>query len=208
MLKLDEVTDAYRIVHSEADGLSGLVIDRFGSNVVIEFFSAGMFRLRSTIMDVLSEPLSRTCRFYWFAEEHVGKQESFDCRPPEPPPPGVITEHGAASSAWHRAASTRRASSSTSATIAGRWAASAAGKRVLDLCCNSGGFAVYAKALGGANEVVGLDLDEQAIDLAKQNAEPEQGARSASSRPICSPGCAMRFPTASASTWSYSIRPS
>ena len=33
-------------------------------------------------------------RFYWFAEEHVGKQESFDCRPPEPPPPVTITEHG------------------------------------------------------------------------------------------------------------------
>ena len=34
------------------------------------------------------------CRFYWFAEEHVGKQESFDCRSPEPPPPVTITEHG------------------------------------------------------------------------------------------------------------------
>ncbi len=33
-------------------------------------------------------------QFYWFAEEHVQKQESFDCRPPEPPPPATITEHG------------------------------------------------------------------------------------------------------------------
>jgi 23S rRNA (cytosine1962-C5)-methyltransferase len=41
---------------------------------------------------------------------------------------------------------------------------------VLDLCCNSGGFSVYAKALGGAAEVVGVDLDEQAIELAKGNA--------------------------------------
>ncbi len=45
------------------------------------------------------------------------------------------------------------------------------GKRVLDICCNTGGFAVYAKALGGAAEVVGLDLDEQALDMAKQNAK-------------------------------------
>ena len=42
---------------------------------------------------------------------------------------------------------------------------------MLDLCCNTGGFAVYAKALGGAAEVIGLDLDEQALDLAKQNAK-------------------------------------
>ena len=45
------------------------------------------------------------------------------------------------------------------------------GKRVLDICCNTGGFGVYAKAKGGAAEVVGLDLDEQAIDMAKQNAK-------------------------------------
>jgi 23S rRNA (cytosine1962-C5)-methyltransferase len=49
-----------------------------------------------------------------------------------------------------------------------------AGKRVLDLCCNSGGFAVYAKALGKAEEVVGVDLDETALALARQNAALNQ----------------------------------
>src|SRR5438067_230630 len=48
------------------------------------------------------------------------------------------------------------------------------GKRVLDLCCNTGGFAVYAKALGQAEDVVGVDLDEQVIALAKQNANLNQ----------------------------------
>jgi 23S rRNA (cytosine1962-C5)-methyltransferase len=45
---------------------------------------------------------------------------------------------------------------------------------VLDLCCNTGGFAVYAKALGQAQEVVGVDLDEEALDLARQNASLNQ----------------------------------
>jgi 23S rRNA (cytosine1962-C5)-methyltransferase len=45
-----------------------------------------------------------------------------------------------------------------------------AGRKVLDLCCNTGGFAVYAKVLGGADEVTGVDLDEQALALARQNA--------------------------------------
>jgi 23S rRNA (cytosine1962-C5)-methyltransferase len=49
-----------------------------------------------------------------------------------------------------------------------------AGRRVLDLCCNTGGFAVYAKTLGRAAEVVGVDLDEQALALAKQNANLNQ----------------------------------
>src|SRR2546423_174160 len=33
-------------------------------------------------------------RFYWFAEDQVQKQESFDCRSPEAPPAEVITENG------------------------------------------------------------------------------------------------------------------
>jgi 23S rRNA (cytosine1962-C5)-methyltransferase len=169
VLKLDADTDAYRLVHSEADGLSGLVVDRFADTVVIEFFSAGMFKQRDVVRGALADHFPG-CRFYWFAEEHVGKQESFDCRPPEPPPPGVITEHGlkfrVAPGSKHKTGffvdqrDNRR-------TLAGF----CADKRVLDLCCNTGGFSVYAKALGGASEVVGVDLDETAIDLAKQNAK-------------------------------------
>src|SRR5436190_795227 len=53
-LGLDAVTDAYRLVHSEGDGLSGLVVDRFGSTLVLEFFSAGMYRFRTAIQNALS----------------------------------------------------------------------------------------------------------------------------------------------------------
>jgi 23S rRNA (cytosine1962-C5)-methyltransferase len=169
VLKLDEATNAYRLVHSEADGLSGLVVDRFGAIIVIEFFSAGMFRFRDAIRGVFSR-LFPDSRFYWFAEEHVGKQESFDCRPPEPPPPDLITEHGVkfrvAPGSKHKTGFflDQRENRKTLASLCG-------GKRVLDLCCNTGGFAVYAKALGGAADVVGVDLDESAIELAKQNAK-------------------------------------
>jgi len=169
ILKLDEITDAYRLVHSEADGLSGLVIDRFGDTLVVEFFAAGMYRQRAAIMDVLKEHYS-SARFYYFAEEHVGKQESFDCRPPEPPPPNAILEHGlkfrVAPGSKHKTGFflDQRDNRLTLSEFC-------RGKRVLDICCNSGGFGVYAKARGGASEVVGLDLDEEAIELAKQNAK-------------------------------------
>jgi 23S rRNA (cytosine1962-C5)-methyltransferase len=171
-LGLDAVTDAYRLVHSEGDGLSGLVIDRFGPILVLEFFAAGMYRFRSALQDILAGHYP-DARFYWFAEEHVQKQESFDCRPPEPPAPELITEHGlrfrVAPGSKHKTGffldqrDNRR-------TLAGF----CAGRRVLDLCCNTGGFAVYAKVLGGAEEVIGIDLDEQAIALARQNANLNQ----------------------------------
>jgi 23S rRNA (cytosine1962-C5)-methyltransferase len=172
LLKLDAVTNAYRLIHSEADGLSGLVVDRFGDTLVIEYFAAGMHRFRDVIQAELRRHFPEA-RFYWFAEEHVGKQESFDCRAPEPPPPAVITENGlrfrVAPGSKHKTGFfvDQRDNRKTLASFC-------EGKRVLDLCCNSGGFAVYAKALGGAAEATGVDLDEQAIALAKQNANLNQ----------------------------------
>lgn len=172
ILQLDRVTDAYRLVFSEGDGLSGLVVDRFGPTLVLEFFSAGMYRFRQTIQDVLAGQFPES-RFYWFAEEHVQKQESFDCRAPDPPPPGTITEHGlrfrVAPGSKHKTGFflDQRENRRQLADLC-------QGKKVLDLCCNSGGFAVYAKALGQAEEVIGVDLDEGVIALAKQNANLNQ----------------------------------
>jgi 23S rRNA (cytosine1962-C5)-methyltransferase len=166
-LGLDRMTDAYRLVHSEGDGLSGLVVDRFGPTLVLEFFAAGMYRFRPAIQAALAEHYPG-CRFYWFAEEHVQKQESFDCRAPEAPPPEVVTENGVrfrvAPGSKHKTGFFLDQRDNRQAL-----ASFCAGKRVLDLCCNTGGFAVYAKARG-AEEVTGVDLDEQALALARQNA--------------------------------------
>jgi 23S rRNA (cytosine1962-C5)-methyltransferase len=171
-LGLESVTDAYRVVHAEGDGLSGLVVDRFSTTLVLEFFAAGMYRFRTALQDALAT-LFPTSQFYWFAEEHVQKQEAFDCRPPEPPPPAIITEHGlrfrVAPGSKHKTGFFLDQRDNRKAL-----AALCSGRRVLDLCCNTGGFAVYAKALGAAAEVVGVDLDEQALALAKQNAHQNQ----------------------------------
>jgi 23S rRNA (cytosine1962-C5)-methyltransferase len=167
-LKLEAVSDAYRVVHSEGDDLSGLVVDRFGPLLVLEFFAAGMYRWRAALQAALAEHYPGA-RFYWFAEEHVQKQESFDCRAPEPPGPEVIGEHGLR---FRVAPGSKHKTGFFLDQRDNRLLLSSfcAGRRVLDLCCNSGGFAVYAKARGGADEVVGVDLDESALALARQNA--------------------------------------
>jgi 23S rRNA (cytosine1962-C5)-methyltransferase len=167
-LRLDKEADAYRVVNSEGDGLSGLVVDRFGGVLVLEFFSAGMFRFREAIRAALEGHFPGS-RYYWFAEEHVQKQESFDCRPPDPPGPEVIQENGVR---FRMVAGSRHKTGFFLDQRDNRrtLASFCAGKRVLDICCNTGGFAVYAKALGGADEVVGIDLDEEALAVARQNA--------------------------------------
>jgi 23S rRNA (cytosine1962-C5)-methyltransferase len=172
LLGLDAVTDAYRLVHSEGDGLSGLVVDRFGEILVLEFFAAGMYRFRTALQEALAVHFPGQ-RFYWFAEEHVQKQEAFDCRPPEPPPPAIIHEHGlrfrVAPGSKHKTGFFLDQRDNRKAL-----AGFCAGRRVLDLCCNTGGFAVHAKALGGADEVVAVDLDEQALEQARHNANLNQ----------------------------------
>lgn len=171
-LRLDEVTDAYRLVHSEGDQLSGLVVDRFGELIVIEYFAAGPWRFRDTIQELLRTQFPGA-QLYWFAEQHVQKQESFDCQPPEPPPAVIITEHGVRfrvqAGAKHKTGFFADQRDNRLAL-----AALCKGKRVLDLCCNSGGFGIYAKVKGEAEDVTGLDVDEEAIELARQNANLNQ----------------------------------
>jgi 23S rRNA (cytosine1962-C5)-methyltransferase len=168
VLGLDDFTDAYRLVHSEGDGLSGLVVDRFADTLVIEYFSAGMFRQRDLIRRCLLAHYP-DAKLYWFAEEHVQKQESFDCAIPPPPEPTVIQEHGVR---FHAAPGTKHKTGFFADQRDNRKTLSGFcdGRRVLDLCCNSGGFAICAKAIGGAGEVVGIDLDEDILAVAERNA--------------------------------------
>ena len=168
VLRLDETTDAWRVIHSEGDGISGLVVDRYGDLIVVEFFSAGAFRHREWIYAALREAFPG-CRFYSFAEEHVQKQESFDFRSPDAPPPSVISENGlkfrASPGSGHKTGFF--ADQRDNREYLSRFTQ---GARVLDICCNSGGFAIYAKARGGAAEVIGIDLDEEILEIAGKNA--------------------------------------
>ncbi|MGA9423236.1 MAG: class I SAM-dependent rRNA methyltransferase [Rhodanobacteraceae bacterium] len=168
VLKLDAVTDAYRLIHSEGDDLSGLVVDRFSDTLVIEYFSAGMFRQREVIRRCLLEQFPDS-RIYAYAEDHVQKQESFDCSAPPAPKPTVIHEHGVK---FHAAPGSKHKTGFFADQRDNRksLAEFCAGRRVLDLCCNSGGFAISAKTIGGADAVVGVDLDEDVLALAEGNA--------------------------------------
>lgn len=168
VLKLDEVSNAWRVVHSEGDGLSGLVVDRYGDLLVVEFFSAGMFRHREWIYEALTEQFPG-CRFHSFADEHVQKQESFDYRGSVPADPSIITEYGVRFRA--DPAGAHKTGFFADQRENREWLSrQVTGKRVLDLCCNTGGFGVYA-AVRGASEVVGIDIDEDVIEIAKGNAK-------------------------------------
>ncbi len=51
-------TEAYRLVHSEADRLPGLIVDRYGDFLSVQMLSQGMDRAGSVILDCLQELLA------------------------------------------------------------------------------------------------------------------------------------------------------
>jgi 23S rRNA (cytosine1962-C5)-methyltransferase len=158
-LKID--SEAYRVCHSEGDGLSGLIVDRYAGLHSVELFSLGMYRQL--------EVLRKFFPTLWVsADERTQKLEGFKLAPEKPPDSVVVQENGVHYrvdfARGHKTGffcdqrENRRA-----------LAEMAAGKSVLDLCCYTGGFAIAA-ARGGAARVTGVDLDEEALEIARQNA--------------------------------------
>jgi 23S rRNA (cytosine1962-C5)-methyltransferase len=168
LLELDRESDAWRVVHSEGDGLSGLIVDRYDDILVIEYFAAGMWRFREIIHQALLVHFPHA-RLYWFAETHVQKQESFDCRAMEAPDAVQVHEHGlrfhAAPGSGHKTGFFADQRDNRK-----RFAELARGRRMLDLCCNAGGFAVHAMA-AGAREATGVDMDAGILEVARANAQ-------------------------------------
>jgi 23S rRNA (cytosine1962-C5)-methyltransferase len=175
LLQLDETTDAYRAVHAEADGLSGLVVDRYGDVLSAEVFSLGMYQRADAILAQLA-PLCGTRHTLVRASPQFLSHEGYDPPPrssPELPEQVTIHEYGTRFrvrfAGGHKTGffcdqrENRR-----------RLAEFCAGRTVLDLCCYTGGFAVQAKKLGNAAEVTGVDLDEEPLRLARENANLNQ----------------------------------
>ncbi len=56
-LRLDDQTDAYRLIHAEGDRLSGVVVERYADRLVFELFSLGMQQEQERVVGLLREHL-------------------------------------------------------------------------------------------------------------------------------------------------------
>lgn len=174
-LGLPEKSDAYRVVHSDGDGLSGLVVDRFGDVLSVEVHSRGVYQRLPQWLPHLHQRLG-TRHAVVEVEEWVADVEGIRLKPDREPPPRAvkIREHGIRFEvdfdAGHKTGffcDQRENRRRFGALIP-------EGARVLDLCCYTGGFALSAALSGRAAEVVGVDLDEKAIAQARRNANLNQ----------------------------------
>jgi 23S rRNA (cytosine1962-C5)-methyltransferase len=170
----DRLFDApyYRLVHAEADGLPGLVVDRFGAVLVVQSNAAGMALLERLVVDALGDLLK---------PETIVLRNDSPARTLE----GLASETRVARGKLEGPISLEENDTVFLVDLfAGQktgWfydqrdnrrfiAATARGARLLDLYCYSGGFAVQA-ACGGAAAVLGIDRSKPALVLATQAAE-------------------------------------
>ncbi len=175
LLALDAVTSAYRVVHAEGDGLSGMVIDRYGDVLSAEVFSLGMYQRAEAVLALLA-PECAASRWIVRPSPAFLSQEGWE--PPtlstaDLPAQVVVQEYGTRFKVRF-AGGHKTGFFCDQRENRRRLADFCEGKSVLDLCCYTGGFAVQAKKLGGAAEVTGVDLDEQPLGLARENANLNQ----------------------------------
>jgi 23S rRNA (cytosine1962-C5)-methyltransferase len=174
LLKLDATTEAYRVVSSDGDYLSGFTVDRYADVLCAEVHSLGVWQRVEGWMQRLHGLLG-TKRQIVRVDPEIARIEGIRVPPEDEKQPrtvrvrenGIRYEVNFAEGHKTGFFCDQRDNRRLLAGLVG-------GQRVLDLCCYTGGFALSAKISGGASEVTAVDLDEKAIEQAKANANLNQ----------------------------------
>lgn len=160
-----------RIVYSEADFLPGLIVDRYGGWLVVQILTLGMDRWRGRIVEALRE-LVQPEGIYERSDLSIREHEGLPATKgplwgemrelPEVLLDGLRLRVDVVNGQKTGLFLDQR----QNWALAGRYAR---GARVLDAFCYTGGFALHA-AKGGAASVLGLDISEDVVALARSNA--------------------------------------
>lgn len=173
-LGYDQPEGAARLVFSEADALSGLIVDRYADYLSLQLTALGMALRLDDVVAILVE-LLHPRGIQVRTEKGVAQAEGIDLRDGPawgdlPSGPMFIHENGLKfgvdlavgqkTGFYLDQRENRRA--------AARYMRN---RRVLDMFCYSGGFGLQAAASGAASEVLGIDSSAKAIALARANGE-------------------------------------
>ena len=179
----DKDHTAGRILHGESDGLPGVIADRYDDVVVLQCLSAGAERWRNDIAATLKEVMGVHCVF----ERSDAEVRSLEGLPARIGTlngvlPDVVTivedgivyrvdvVRGQKTGFYLDQRDNRR-------IVRGH----AAGRRVLNAFCYTGGFSLAALA-GGATSVLSTDSSSDALDIARDNVARNANLQSARAR--------------------------
>jgi 23S rRNA (cytosine1962-C5)-methyltransferase len=173
-LSYTDPNGAARVVFSEADGLSGLIVDRYGEYLAVQTTALAMAQRLASLTPMLVE-LLHPRGIVLRNEKGLAQVEGIHIAEglhwgQMPDGPVFIEEHGLRYGVDLREGQKtgfyldQRENRRTAAEYC-------RGRRVLDLFCYSGGFGLTAIKLGGAREVFAVDGSQKALALARANAE-------------------------------------
>jgi 23S rRNA (cytosine1962-C5)-methyltransferase len=173
-LGLDDPAGGCRLVNSEGDDLSGLIVDRYGDYLAVQVTALAMERRLETIGDTLESLVAPRGILLRGAERGLSKLEGLHLpdrvlRGTEPTGPVFVVEHGLRfgvdlaegqkTGFYLDQRDNRRAA-----------AQYARGRRVLDMFSYSGGFALACAVAGRAASVLAVDTSAKATALIEANA--------------------------------------
>ncbi len=166
-------TDAARLVFSEADGVPGLIADRYGDTVVCQLTTAGAEVWRDVIADALAA-LPGVARVYERSDADVREREALapnvGVLRGDPPPTELLAHEcglqfavdvvGGHKTGFYLDQRGGRAS-------VAQWAS---GRNVLNVFSYTGAFSVIA-AKSGATSIMSIDSSGPALAVANRNAQ-------------------------------------
>ncbi len=166
---------AFRLIHSEADYLPGLIVDYYDGYLVIQVTTLGMEILKETVVKALVEVVKPKGIY----EKSTVQTRELEGLPlveqplyGDVPEKVVILENGIKFNVQIVGGQKtgyfldQRENKLLFAREFVR-----EGDRVLDAFCHLGGFGIHAAVIGNAGEVVAVDSSQLALDLARENAE-------------------------------------
>lgn len=165
------ISNAYRLVFSEGDGLPGLIIDYYNGVAVIQAHSTGMYLLRDELAKAVKQTFGNELKaIYDKSSEALSKSGMHS------EGDGFLYGTSAAveilENGHHFAIDFVQGQKTgffldqrDNRNLLGTYAA---GKKVLNAFCYTGGFSIYALA-AGASHVTSLDSSRKAIDSLESN---------------------------------------
>ena len=170
-----KLTNAFRLIHGEGDGLSGLVIDVYDRTAVMQAHSVGMHVSRHEIADALSEVMEGVIdNIYYKSENTLAYKASEDggngfLKGGLSTASDIATENGLKFHVdWLGGQKTGFfVDQRENRALLEHYAQ---GRKVLNMFCYTGGFSFYAMR-GGAELVHSVDSSSRAIDITRANVE-------------------------------------
>jgi 23S rRNA (cytosine1962-C5)-methyltransferase len=180
---LDEQNDACRLCFSEADELPGLVADKYGELVIVQFLTKGLLTagVRKSCVRVLREELAPTA-ILERPDPRMRELEGLAAPSSEPLYAtdaaalstefrlnGLLFHYDANSGQKTGAFLDQRANYAAAAEWARRLglAKRDGGGRALDVCCYQGGFALHLAEV--CAQVTGIDASRASLEIAERN---------------------------------------